>query len=151
MSSQQLTSKNSQQLTCKMSSAAKTNSRAAGNKGSVPATMSSLDLSTMPPEYKTLVAALLLSKYPSLSNRSSLPLNDFLQGGQVKVNPNLDSGRPTPVVFSTAEDGSVSVDMPDGCPPDMKAYNLNRALQRERKTKMAAKLRNKLAAKQGGK
>jgi hypothetical protein len=105
----------------------------------------------MPPEYKTLVAALLLSKYPSLSNRSSLPLNDFLQGGQVKVNPNLDSGRPTPVVFSTAEDGSVSVDMPDGCPPDMKAYNLNRALQRERKTKMAAKLRNKLAAKQGGK
>jgi hypothetical protein len=87
----------------------------------------------------------------SFSNKSSVSTEAFLTGGQVKTNPYLDSGKPTPVMFETDAYGNVAVLMPSGCPPDMKAYNENRAFQRQRKTKMVAKLRAKLLAKQGSK
>jgi hypothetical protein len=46
------------------------------------------------------------------------------------------------------DDGSIVVIIPDNLPPDTKAYNLNNAKNQEKKTKMVARLRAKLAKKQ---
>ena len=88
----------------------------------------------------------------TISNKSSTAgaVEDFLTG-KIKANPNLDKGRPMPVMFQTDESGRVSVVMTAGLPPDTIGFNLNRAAQKERKTSMVAKLRMKLEAKRQGK
>jgi hypothetical protein len=65
-----------------------------------------------------------------------------------KVNPNADQGPAMKVLMRTQEDGRVEVVMPMGVPPDTRGYNLNRAFQKERKSKVVARLQKKLAAKQ---
>lgn len=64
-----------------------------------------------------------------------------------KANPWSNKGRTMKVVFRTMSDGSVKVVMPVGAPPDSVGHNQNRAFQRERKSKMVAKLQAKLAKK----
>jgi len=65
-----------------------------------------------------------------------------------KVNANVDSGPAMKVLMRTKEDGRVEVVMPMGVPPDTRGYNLNRAFQKERKSKVVARLQKKLAANQ---
>jgi hypothetical protein len=65
-----------------------------------------------------------------------------------KVNPNADQGPAMKVLMRTQEDGRVEVVMPMGVPPDTRGYNLNRAFQKERVSKVVARLQKKLAAKQ---
>lgn len=53
-----------------------------------------------------------------------------------------------PTYRSINDDGSIIVIVPDNLPPDTKAYNLNNAKNQEKKTKMVARLRAKLAMRQ---
>lgn len=64
-----------------------------------------------------------------------------------KANPWANRGKAMKVVFRTMSDGSVKVAMPIGAPPDSVGYNMNRALQRERRSKIAVRLQAKLMAK----
>jgi hypothetical protein len=48
---------------------------------------------------------------------------------------------------SVNDDGSIIVVLPDNLPPDTRAYNINNARNQEKKTKMVARLRAKLAKK----
>ena len=50
------------------------------------------------------------------------------------------------VLMDTMPDGSVRLVLPAGAAPDTVGYNRNRAFQKERKTKIAARLRAKLDA-----
>jgi len=50
------------------------------------------------------------------------------------------------VLMNTMPDGSVRVVIPAGAPPDTVSYNRNRALQKEKKSKIAARLRAKFDA-----
>jgi hypothetical protein len=65
-----------------------------------------------------------------------------------KVNASADTGPAMKVLMRTQEDGRVEVVMPMGVPPDTRGYNLNRAFQKERVSKVVARLQKKLAAKQ---
>lgn len=62
-----------------------------------------------------------------------------------KANPWANRGKAMKIALRTMSDGSVKLVMPIGTPPDSVGYNLNRAFQRERKAKMVAKLRAKMA------
>ena len=64
-----------------------------------------------------------------------------------KANAWADSGATMKVLHEEDDDGRIHLTMPDGCPPDSVGYNMNKCLQREKKTMAAARLRHKLAAK----
>jgi hypothetical protein len=56
-----------------------------------------------------------------------------------------DGVKRVPVVYQTEEDGSITTFLPAGCPPDTAGFNLNRAKQQERKTKLIHRLQQKRA------
>jgi hypothetical protein len=59
-----------------------------------------------------------------------------------------DEYKRVPVLYQTEEDGSITTFLPAGTPPDTAGFNLNRAAQRERKTKMIHRLQQKRARKE---
>lgn len=54
-----------------------------------------------------------------------------------------DGLKALPIVYETNEDGSITTYLPAGCPPDTAGFNLNRAKQSEKKSKIVARLREK--------
>ena len=55
------------------------------------------------------------------------------------------------VAYETQDDGSVEVVIPMGAPPDTLGYNMNRALQKEKKTMAAKRVRDALNRKKEAK
>ena len=81
------------------------------------------------------------------NNNSSISTEEFMTG-KVNVNASRDKKKPMPVLFTTDMGGNVVCRIPDGTPPDTRAYNENRARQMQRKSKVVARLRARLEKKE---
>jgi hypothetical protein len=72
---------------------------------------------------------------------------DYIAILSQKANAWTDKGDAMKVLHRVQDDGRVELIMPEGVPPDTAGYNRNVALQKQKKTMAAARLRAKLEAK----